>query len=61
MTTDYENLLSTTQLSKKLSVHRITVIRMANDGRIPYVKISDTEYRYDYKKVMVALENNKNK
>ena len=59
MSEDSGDLLSTSQLAKKLGVHRITVIRMANDGRIPYIKISDTEYRYDYKKVMAALEANK--
>ena len=53
------NLLSTTKMAKKLGVHRITVVRMANDGRIPYIKISDTEYRYDAEKVIAALEVNK--
>lgn len=57
---DENNLLSTTQMAKKLGVHRITVVRMANDGRIPYIKISDTEYRYDSEKVITALENSTN-
>ena len=61
MSTEETTLLSTTQLAKKLGVHRITVVRMANDGRIPYIKISDTEYRYDYDKVIEALEANTNK
>ena len=52
------NLLSTNELAKKLNLHRITVIRMVNDGRIPYIKISDTEYRYDYEKVIASLEAN---
>jgi hypothetical protein len=35
---------------------------MAIDGRIPFLKISDTEYRYDRDKVIEALEiNNKRK
>lgn len=59
MNSEDNNLVSTTQLAKKLGVHRITVIRMANDGRIPYIKISDTEYRYDYEKVIATLEVNK--
>ena len=61
MSTETENnLLSTTKMAKKLGVHRITIVRMANDGRIPYIKISDTEYRYDAEKVIAALEvNNK--
>ena len=54
------NLISTTEMANKLGVHRITVVRMAKDGRIPFVKISDTEYRYDMDKVIAALEiNNK--
>ena len=61
MSDEESSLLSTTQLAKKLGLHRITVVRMANDGRIPYIKISDTEYRYDYGKVIEALENNTNK
>jgi len=52
------NLLSTNELAEKLNVHRITVVRMVNDGRIPYIKISDTEYRYDLEKVMTHLEAN---
>ena len=56
---DSNDFMSTSQLAKKLGVHRITVIRMANDGRIPFMKISDTEYRYDFEKVMAALEVNK--
>ena len=51
-------LLSTNELAEKLNVHRITVVRMVNDGRIPYIKISDTEYRYDLEKVMARLEEN---
>ena len=51
-------LLSTNELAEKLNVHRITVVRMVNDGRIPYIKISDTEYRYDLEKVMTRLEEN---
>ena len=54
-----ENLISTNELAKKLSVHRMTVVRMAKDGRIPFLKISDTEYRYNYEKVITALESNK--
>ena len=61
MSDEESSLLSTTQLAKKLGLHRITVVRMANDGRIPYIKISDTEYRYDYDKVIETLEANTNK
>ncbi len=50
-------LLTTNQLAKKLNVHRITVIRMVSKGRIPYIKVGATEYRYDEEKVMTALEN----
>jgi|TARA_R110002124_G_scaffold97565_1_gene242552 excisionase family DNA binding protein len=60
--TEQIKLLSTTDMAKHLSVHRITVVRMAIDGRIPFLKISDTEYRYDRDKVIAALEiNNKRK
>lgn len=52
------NLLSTNELAEKLNVHRITVVRMVNDGRIPHIKISDTEYRYDFEKVMTHLQAN---
>ena len=53
------SLMTTNELAVKLNVHRITVVRMANDGRIPYIKISSTEYRYDLEKVMLALNTNK--
>lgn len=52
-------LLTTNELAAKLNVHRITVIRMVNNGRIPYVKVGATEYRYDEEKVMQALEDAK--
>ena len=50
-------LLTTNELAARLNVHRITVIRMVNKGRIPYIKVGKTEYRYDEEKVMAALEN----
>ena len=53
-----ENLISTIQLAEKLNVHKATVIRMANDKRIPVIKISETEFRFNLKEVLVALEKN---
>lgn len=48
-------LLTTNEMAAKLNVHRITVMRMATDGRIPYIKISATEYRYEEDAVMEKL------
>ena len=36
-------LLTTNELAAKLNVHRITVLRMANKGTIPYIAIGKTE------------------
>ena len=51
-----ENLLSTTQLAEKLNVHYMTVLRMVKAERIPFIKVGKTEFRFDLKKVMGALE-----
>ena len=51
-----EILISTSELAERLDVHKITVQRMANDGRIPCIKISSTEYRFKYSDVMEALK-----
>ena len=48
--------MTTQELAERLNVHRITIMRMAKDGRIPYIKISDTEFRYDWDKVMAKLD-----
>tara|TARA_R100000541_G_scaffold56783_2_gene66427 strand:- start:386 stop:562 length:177 start_codon:yes stop_codon:yes gene_type:complete len=48
-------LLKTKELAEKLGVHPITVNRMAKDGRIPFIKISDTEFRFNYEEVIEAL------
>tara|TARA_R110002096_G_C14496554_1_gene715028 strand:- start:708 stop:890 length:183 start_codon:yes stop_codon:yes gene_type:complete len=55
-----ENLLSSAQLAEKLNVHKYTIHRMANDGRIPCVKLGKTDFRFDLKKVMAALEETNN-
>ncbi len=54
-------LLTTNELAAKLNVHRITVLRMANKGTIPYMAIGKTEQRYDWDKVIAALEVNNTK
>jgi len=54
-------LLTTNELAAKLNVHRITVLRMANKGTIPYIAIGKTEQRYEWDKVIEALEVNSKK
>lgn len=51
-------LLTTNELAKKLNVHRMTISRMVNKGTIPFIKIGETEYRYEWDKVIEALEVN---
>lgn len=51
-----KNLISTTKMAKRLGVHRMTIVRLVKAKRIPYIKISSTEYRYDAEKVIAALE-----
>ncbi|MBQ9021804.1 MAG: helix-turn-helix domain-containing protein [Eggerthellaceae bacterium] len=50
-------LLKTSELAKKLSIHRNTVYRMLSDGRIPQrfvTKIGD-EYRFNGEKIAQYL------
>ena len=49
-------LSTTNEVAEYLNVHRITVIRMANDGRIPVIKLSSKEYRYQLDEVLAALK-----
>lgn len=58
---DENDLISTTKMAKRLGVHRMTVVRLVKAGRIPYIKISSTEYRYDADKVLAALEDSTDK
>ena len=48
-------LLTTAELAEYLNTARMTVLRMAKDGRIPHIKISKTEFRYDVNEVLKAL------
>lgn len=48
--------ITTSDLAKLLSVHENTVRRWTRDGRIPHIKISETDFRYEVEKVIAALE-----
>lgn len=50
-------MLTTSELAKKLSLSRQTVLRMANTGQIPCIKIAGGrgDYRFDYDEVMATL------
>ena len=51
-------LITTFELAEKLKVHKMTIHRMVKDGRIPCVKLSKTEFRFDLIKVLEALKEN---
>lgn len=49
-------LLTTTELAELLKVHGHTVRLWAKEGKIPSIKLSATNYRFDYEAVMEALK-----
>lgn len=51
--------MTTKQLAEALNVHSETVRRMRIREQIPFIKVSDTEYRYNYEEVIEALKDSK--
>lgn len=49
------SLLSTAEIAEVLRVHPETIRRLVRARRIPYFKISPTEYRFDTTAVLAAL------
>lgn len=49
-------LVTTVQLAQILNVHTNTVRRWVKEDRIPRIKISETDFRFDVEKVIAALE-----
>lgn len=47
--------LTATAMGNKLCVDRMTVMRLAKKGKIPYIKVGGT-YRFDPDAVIKALE-----
>ncbi len=50
------NLLTTKELSDKLNVHPETIRRMVKRGQIPFIKLSEKEFRFNLENVIKALE-----
>ena len=53
-------LLKSSEVAKELGVHKNTIIRMANDGKIPSYLLDNGHndrghYRFDLEEVKVAL------
>ena len=53
-------LLKSSEVAKELGVHKNTIIRMANDGKIPSYLLDNGHngrghYRFDLEKVKAAL------
>lgn len=56
---DKKPLMTTGELAKMLNVHGHTVRLWAKEGKIPYIKLSATNYRFDYDEVIKALKEDK--
>ena len=50
------NMLTTKELSDKLNVHPETIRRMVKRGQIPFIKLSEKEFRFNLENVIKALE-----
>ena len=48
--------ITTKELSLHLGLHTETIRRMCRDGRIPYIKVSKTDFKFDLEKVIKRLE-----
>ncbi len=52
-------LIKTEELAKILDVHPNTIRAYAASGRIPFIKLSERDYRYDLEKVLEHLRGDK--
>ncbi len=50
-----KDLIKTKQLAKILGIHPVSVHKMTRAGKIPYIRLSARDYRYDLDEVMNAL------
>lgn len=50
-------MLTTKEMAEKLGVSVWTLHNYVKDGRIPVIKLSKTDFRFDEKAVMEALKN----
>ena len=57
ITPKQEPLMKAAALAEYLDVHRATVYRLAQTGKIPFITIGNT-MRFNLEKVLEALENN---
>lgn len=51
-----EELITTSELAEKLKVHPHTIRLWVKNGKIPYIKLSERDFRYYYSKVIETLE-----
>lgn len=51
-----KKLIKTEELARLMDVHPHTVRLWAKEGRIPYIKLSERDFRYDYDDVIAKLE-----
>lgn len=50
--------MTTKELADHLKVHPETIRRMVKRGQIPYIKISETNFKFELDTVLEVLQNN---
>ncbi|AZU97905.1 hypothetical protein [Vibrio phage LP.1] len=50
-------LITTKELAKELNLHPETVRRMARRNQIPFIRVSETEFRFNLAEVLDRLQN----
>jgi len=48
-------MLRSSQLAERLGLSKVTVIQLANDGKIPALKLPSGHYRFNEEEVRAAL------
>lgn len=48
-------MLKSSELAERLGLSKQTVIGLANDGKIPAIRLPSGHYRFDEKEVIAAL------
>ena len=48
-------MLKSSELAERLSISKATVIALANDGKIPSIRLPSGHYRFNEKEVIAAL------
>lgn len=51
-----EDLINVNELAKRMGVHYNTIYNLVRKGDIPYIRLGDGAYRFNYSEVLERLK-----